>query len=110
LTVLQTIFVVLITFYSFFQYVYDFRPKHCKQTLYNIIMNPVPGVEFEGPLGEADDFEALWHQRFDHNIVALANCSYQMTCNETNHQKQCVSTSQLSHFAHYIGHSATSWI
>jgi hypothetical protein len=33
-------------------------------------MNPVPGVEFEGCLGEADDFEALWHQRFNHNIVA----------------------------------------
>jgi hypothetical protein len=68
--VLQTIFVVPITFYSFFWYIYDFRPKHCKQTLYDIIMNPVPGVEFEGRLGEADDFEALWHQRFNHNIVA----------------------------------------
>jgi hypothetical protein len=32
-------------------------------------MNPVPGVEFEGQLGEADDFEALWHQKFNHNIV-----------------------------------------
>ncbi len=66
--VLQTIFVVPITFYSFFWYVYDFGPKHCKQTLYNIIMNPVPGVEFE--VEEADDFEALWCQRFNNNIVA----------------------------------------
>jgi hypothetical protein len=61
---------VPITFYSFFRYVYDFGPKHCKRIFYNIIINPVPGVEFEGCLGEADDFEALWHQRFNHNIVA----------------------------------------
>jgi hypothetical protein len=57
-------------FYSFFWYVYNFGPKHCKRTLYNIIMNPVPGVKFEGRLEEADDFEALWRQRFYHNIVA----------------------------------------
>jgi hypothetical protein len=58
--IIQTIFVVPIMFYSFFWYVYNFGPKHCKWTLYNITMNPVPGVEFEGRLGEADDFEALW--------------------------------------------------
>jgi hypothetical protein len=69
-TVLQTIFVVPVMFYSFFQYVCNFGPKHCKWTLYNIIMNPVPEVDFKGRLREADDFEALQHQRFNHNIVA----------------------------------------
>jgi hypothetical protein len=27
-------------------------------------------VEFEGQLGEADDFEALRHQQLNHNILA----------------------------------------
>jgi hypothetical protein len=58
---IQALFIVLIVSYSFL-YVYNFGPKHCKRSLLDSIMNPVPRVEFEGRLGEADDFEALWHQ------------------------------------------------
>ncbi len=42
-------------------------------------MNPVPGEEFEGWLGESDDFNALQCQRFTHSIVAQQiACSKQL--------------------------------
>jgi hypothetical protein len=69
-SLIEALFIVPISFYTFFWYVYNFGPKHCKWSLLNIIMNSVPGVEFEGRPGEAVDFEALWRQRFNHNIVA----------------------------------------
>ncbi len=38
---------------------YDFGPKCRKRTFFDILLNPVPGVEFEGRLGETDDFDAF---------------------------------------------------
>jgi hypothetical protein len=66
----KVIFIVPITFHGFFWHVYNFGPRHRKWSLYDILMNPVPGEEFEGRLGESDDFNALQHWRFNHNIVA----------------------------------------
>ena len=57
--ILQVIFVVPITLYTFFWSVYDFGPKHCKRSLFDILRNPVPGIEFEGRPGESDDFDSL---------------------------------------------------
>jgi hypothetical protein len=39
--------------------VYDFGPKCRKRTFFDILLNPVLVVEFEGRLGEADDFDAF---------------------------------------------------
>jgi hypothetical protein len=47
-TVLCAVFIVPIIFYTFYNSVYDFGPKHRKWTLMDIITNPVPGIEFEG--------------------------------------------------------------
>jgi hypothetical protein len=55
----KVIFIIPITFHGIFWHVYNFGHKHCKQSLYDILMNPVPGEEFEGGLGESDDFNAL---------------------------------------------------
>ncbi len=38
---------------------YGFRPKSCRRSLFDILFNPVPGIEFEEILNEADDLEAL---------------------------------------------------
>ena len=34
-------------------------PSIAKRTLFNILLNPVPGIEFEGRFGESDDFDSL---------------------------------------------------
>jgi hypothetical protein len=47
-SLIQVFFIVPITIYTFFWGVYDFGPKHCKRTLFDILLNPVPGIEFEG--------------------------------------------------------------
>jgi hypothetical protein len=60
-SIIQVVFIVPIMFYTFFWGIYDFRPKHCKQSFLDILKNPVPGVEFEGLIGELDDFNSLWH-------------------------------------------------
>jgi hypothetical protein len=69
-SLIQVFFIVPITIYTFFRGVYDFGPKHRKRTLLDILLNPVPGIEFEGRLGESDDFDSLRRRRFNHNIVA----------------------------------------
>ena len=58
-SLIQAFFIVPITIYTFFRGVYDFGPKHCKRTLFDILLNPVPGIEFEGRLGKSDDFNSL---------------------------------------------------
>jgi hypothetical protein len=72
--VLQLLFKIVVivpfTFHGFFWYVYNFGPKHRKQSRYDILLNPVPEEEFEGRIGESDDFESLRRQRFNHNIMA----------------------------------------
>ena len=69
-SLIQVFFIVPITIYTFFRGVYDFGPKHRKRTLFDILLNPVPGIEFEGRLGESDDFNSLRRRRFNHNIDA----------------------------------------
>jgi hypothetical protein len=59
--ILQVVFIVPITFHGFFWYVYNFGPEHRKRSLYDILLNPVPGEEFEARLGESDDFKSLRH-------------------------------------------------
>jgi hypothetical protein len=67
--VLCTIFIVPVVFYTFYKSVYDFGPKHRKRTLMDIITNPVPGIEFEGRLGDSDTFDSFQQRRFNHNAV-----------------------------------------
>ena len=57
--ILQVVFIVPITLYTFFRGIYDFGPKHCKRFFLKIIRNPVPGEEFVGRIGESDDFDSL---------------------------------------------------
>jgi hypothetical protein len=69
-SLIQFFFIVPITIYTFFWGVYDFGPKCCKGTFFDILFNPFSGVEFEGRLSETDDFDAFRHWRFNHNIIA----------------------------------------
>ncbi len=59
LTVLCLVFMVPIVFHSFYKSVYDFGPKHCKQSFWEILTQPVPGIEFKGRLGKSADFDSL---------------------------------------------------
>ncbi len=68
--ILQCILIVPITLFTFFQHVYNFGPKHCKRSLFDILSNPVPGIEFNGCLGEPDEFGLLKRRRFNHKVVA----------------------------------------
>jgi hypothetical protein len=56
---IQIFFVIPITIYTFFQGVYDFGPKHCKRSLFDILCNPIPGIELEERLGKSADFDSL---------------------------------------------------
>jgi hypothetical protein len=94
--VLWWLFTVPIIFVTLFQYVYNFGPKHCKRSLLDILFNPVPGIEFDGRIGESEDFASLErHQLLDTSICQLkerlgaqchhsqlSNGSYQ--CNGSN--------------------------
>jgi hypothetical protein len=51
--VLCIVFIVPIVFHSFYKSIYDLGPKHCKQSFWEILTQPVPGIEFEGRLGES---------------------------------------------------------
>jgi hypothetical protein len=68
-TVLCTVFIVPIVFYTFYKRVYDFGPKHRKRTFIDIITNPVPGIEFKGRLGESVTFDSFQRGRFNYNAV-----------------------------------------
>ena len=70
LQVLCWIFIIPITFITFFQYVYNFGPKHCTRSIFDILSNPVPRVEFDGCIGESKDFASLKQCQFNHNLVA----------------------------------------
>ena len=67
---LRWLFIVPITFVTFFQYIYNFGPKHCKRSLFDILRNSVPGIEFDGCIGESENFASLQWRRFNHNLVA----------------------------------------
>jgi hypothetical protein len=66
LTVLCHVFIVSIVFHSFYKSVYDFGPKHRKQSFWEILTQPVPGIKFEGCLGKSADFDSLQQRRFNH--------------------------------------------
>ncbi len=70
LQILRWIFIVPVTFITFFWYVYDFGPKHRKQSFFDILSNPVPGIEFDGRIGESSDFDSLERRCFNHNFIA----------------------------------------
>ncbi len=58
-SLIQVFFIVPIMIYTFFRGVYDFGPKCRKRTFFDILLNPVLGIEFEERLGETDDFDAF---------------------------------------------------
>ena len=59
LGLLRWLFIVPITFVTFFRHIYNFGPKHRKRSLFDILCNPVPGIEFDGRIGESDDYDSL---------------------------------------------------
>ncbi len=69
LTVLCIVCIVLIVFYSFYKCVYNFGPKHCKWSLMDKLLNPVPGIEFIGQIGKSSDYDSFKHCRFNHNTI-----------------------------------------
>jgi hypothetical protein len=44
---IQVFLINPITIYTFFQGVFDFGPKSCRRSFFNILCNPVPVIEFE---------------------------------------------------------------
>ncbi len=67
--VLCIVCIVPTVFYSFYKSVYNFGPKHCKCSLKDILLNPVPGIEFEGRVRESSDYDSFKCRRFNHNPV-----------------------------------------
>ncbi len=59
-----------IILFTFFRSIYNFGPEHCKRSLYDILTNPVPGIEFKGHDGESNDLNSFRGCRFNHNLVA----------------------------------------
>jgi hypothetical protein len=55
LSFLRWMFIVPIVLFTFFQSIYNFGPEHCKPLLFDILTNPVPGIEFGGSDGESND-------------------------------------------------------
>jgi hypothetical protein len=70
LSILRWIFIVPIILFTFFWNIYNFGPKHCKQSLIKILCNPVPGIEFKGWINKSEDFESLKRRRFNHNLIS----------------------------------------
>jgi hypothetical protein len=70
LLILHWIFIVPIILFTFFRNIYNFCPKHCKQSWIKILCNPVPGIEFEGRINKSEDFESLKRRRFNHNLIS----------------------------------------
>jgi len=65
-TVLCIVFIVPITFYTFYKSIYDFGPAHRKQSFIDILSQPVPGIEFEE---QYDDSNFHSRRRFHHKMV-----------------------------------------
>jgi hypothetical protein len=70
LMVLCTVFIVPIVFHSFYKSVYNFWPKHRKRSFWEIMTQPVPGIEFEGRLGKSADLDSLQRRQFNHKPIA----------------------------------------
>ncbi len=56
---IQVFFIIPIRIYTFVGGGYDFGPKSCRRSFFDILCNPVPEIEFEEILYEADDLETL---------------------------------------------------
>jgi hypothetical protein len=65
--VLCIVFIVPIVFDTYYKSIYDFGPKHHKQSFTDILTQPVLGIEFEQQHVESDSH---WHCRFNHNTVS----------------------------------------
>jgi hypothetical protein len=90
--------------YAFFWTVYDFGPKHRKRSLFDILRNPVPGIEFEGRPGELDDIDSLRHRQLNHCILAcwIAQRKHLMQKQMTQSMSPIIYDCQMS----YINSSA----
>ncbi len=66
-TVLCSVFIVLIVFYTFYKSIYDFGPAHCKQSFIDILSQPVPGIDFKE---KDDDSNSHLRRRFNHKMVS----------------------------------------
>jgi hypothetical protein len=70
LSFLRWVNIVPIVLFAFFRSIYNFGPEHCKQLLFDILTNPVPGIEFKGCDGESNDLNSFRRHCFNHNLVA----------------------------------------
>jgi hypothetical protein len=70
LAILRWIFIVPIILFTFFWNIYNLGPKHRKQSLFKILRNPVPGIEFKGWINESDDLDSLKHRHYNQNIIS----------------------------------------
>jgi hypothetical protein len=52
-------FIVPIILFLFFWSIYYFGPEHCILLLFDILTNPVPGIEFGGCDGESNDLNSF---------------------------------------------------
>jgi hypothetical protein len=70
LSFLQWIFIVPIVIFMFFWNIYNFGPEHRKRLLFDILSNPVPGIEFKGQVGNSSDLDFFRRHCFNHNLIA----------------------------------------
>jgi hypothetical protein len=70
LSFLCWMFIVPIVLFTFFRSIYNFGPEHCKQSFFDILSNPVPGIEFKGRDGESNALNSFRQRCFNHNLVA----------------------------------------
>ena len=70
LAVLRWVFIVPIILFTLFWNIYNFGPKHRKQSLFEILRNPVTGIEFKGRINKSDDFDSLKCRRYNQNIIS----------------------------------------
>jgi len=61
---------VPIILFTFFWNIYNLGPKHRKRSLFKILRNPVPGIEFKGQINESDDFDSLQRRHYNQNFIS----------------------------------------
>ncbi len=64
------VFIVPIVLFVFFWSIYNFGPEHLKWLRFDILTNPVPGIEFEGCDKESNDLNSFRRRCFNHNLIA----------------------------------------
>ena len=65
--VLCIVFIVPNTFYTFYKSIYDFGSVHRKHFFFDILSQPVPGIEFEE---QHDDSNFNSRRKFNHKMVS----------------------------------------